>query len=252
MSTNDPGTDEGSDWTSRSVMASLALVVVIVLLAGWLLWPSSDNNGTGTTNGPPSTVDGTPSTVTVRPPDNTREGDCPEQPENDDIPKTGPEVDWESFNGVLIPTSEVHGPAVVEDGGVARCFSRTPVGALIASVQFVGRYGAGPNGVAEVEAMAVPSEGREVLIDALRERGDPGPQDPGTYCQVVGFQYVTYTADEAVFNTASRCSSVLQQTQTRVQWTDGDWRQVIEPDGGTSPTAARLPSLKGFTEWSGI
>ena len=32
----------------------------------------------------------------------------------------------------------------------------------------------------------------------------------------------------------------------------GECRQVVEPDGGTSPTAARLPSLKGFTEWSGI
>lgn len=182
----------------------------------------------------------------------TNANGCPDMPSGDAIPATAPPVTWEVFHGAVLPVSEDHGPAVVE-GAIARCYSHTPIGALIASVQIDYRTLVDPaGGVAVVRAQTVPGDGQDALLAALDERGRPGVAEPGELCQIAGYRFITYTAAEAVIATATDCGENLQLTEGRVQWREGDWQQVLEPDGSSTPTGSVLPDLRGMTVWSGV
>lgn len=228
---------EDDERRNRSVLAAAALVTVIAALAAWLIWPKG-----GESPGP-----GEAATAPVA------EG-CPTMPSNDDIPTTAPPVTWEVFNGAVLPVSVEHGPAVVE-GPIARCYGHTPTGALIAAVQINIRSLVDPTGgLSVVREQMVPGEGREALAEALRKRGAPGEVSgtPAGFCQVAGYRFVTYTPDEAVVALAADCGEVFQVTELRVQRRDGDWHQVREPDGSSSPTVASAQDLRGFVVWRGV
>jgi hypothetical protein len=76
---------------------------------------------------------------------------------------------------------------------------------------------------------------------------------PGTYGQLAGFRVLAYTPDVAVFTLVSRFATtgMLQATVATVTWVGGDWRLQLQPDGGSSPTTQRLPSLDGYIVWGG-
>jgi hypothetical protein len=140
----------------------------------------------------------------------------------------------------------------VVDGSVARCYSHTPSGALLASVQIGTRYLLAPDGVAVVREQIVPGKGQRALIDALEERG-PVEVESGDVCQVAGFRFVHYTPDRAVIARASRCpGDVLQLTEVAVEWRDGDWKVVLDENGSESATTSTLSDLTGMTAWSGV
>ena len=141
----------------------------------------------------------------------------------------------------------------VLEGDIARCYSHTPTGALLAAVQIEYRIALARDGVGVAREQTVPGEGQDRLVAALEQRGWE-PPTPGEICQVAGFRIVTYTEDDAVVSLASRCASSgsLQLTEARMQWTGGDWRRVLAPDGSLSPTASALSDLGGMVEWGGV
>lgn len=228
---------EDDERRNRSVLAAAAVVTVIAVVAAWLIWPrGGDTPATGQPD-PAPLADG-----------------CPTMPSNENIPTTAPPVTWEVFNGAVLPVSAEHGPAVVE-GPIARCYSHTPTGALIAAVQINVRSLVDPaGGLSVVREQMVPGEGREALAEALRKRGAPGEVSgtPVGFCQVAGYRFVTYTPEEAVVALAADCGQAFQVTELRVQWRGGDWHQVREPDGSSSPTVASARDLRGFTVWRGV
>ena len=234
---DDEGDYEDEGRRNRSVLLGAAVVTVIALVAAWLIWPKGgDNDATGEA-APAPVADG-----------------CPPMPSSDEIPTTAPPVTWELFNGAALPASAEDGPAVLE-GPIARCYSHTPTGALIAAVQINIRSLVDPaGGLSVVREQMVPGEGREALAEALRKRGAPGEVSgtPVGFCQVAGYRFVTYTPDEAVVALAADCGDVFQVTELRVQWRDGDWHQVREPDGSSSPTVASAQDLRGFAVWRGV
>ncbi len=76
---------------------------------------------------------------------------------------------------------------------------------------------------------------------------------PGTYGQIAGFRFVTYTPDVAVIQFVTRFrNGNLQVTTTTVRWLSGDWKQQLQPDGSESPTAQSVSSLAGFVPWGGL
>lgn len=264
---NGDGESEESIWTP-GVLAALIVVGFIALVGLWVVFGSS--NGSETATSPPSTsptsTDGTDRTddsggeveVPVTAPNGERltpgDGGCPPMPWNDEIPTTAPPATWVSINTVLVPTSTEHGPALFEGthGEMARCFSRTPTGALIAMQQIEIRALVGRDGVEVSLTQVEPGAGRDIFVAHLEDRGW-GDVTPGTLCQAAGFRITHYSDDEVIADLASRCpSGRLHQSQGRVVWRDGDWRRVIEPDGGFAPFQAGLADLRGFTVWGGI
>jgi hypothetical protein len=244
-----PG-QQGEDRPNIGTWAAIAIVAAVVLLAGWVVVTGGDDDDNGGAGGPSSTT--TPARSDDDDGEALGEGECPDMPAGDEIPETGPEVDWEIVYGAALPFSEDHGPAVV-DGDIARCYSHTPTGALIAALQIEYRVLLARQGVDVVEEQTTAGAGQDVLIDALEERGW-SPAQPGELCQTAGFRFVTYTSEEAVIAIAARCaaSGNLQLTELRVRWEDGDWRQVLQPDGSSSPTASALADLSGMTPWGGV
>ena len=243
----DGSTDAPGEGTSWGLWAAAVVVVVVVLLGVWVVWPSGDAGDPDIdVGGPTSTA---PSSNDEQP---AGEGECPELPEGDEIPETGPEVDWEIVYGAALPFSEDHGPAVVE-GDIARCFSNTPTGALIAAAQIDSRAILARDGVEVVRDQTVPGPGQDRLVEVLEERGW-GPALPGQLCQTAGFRIVTYSAEEAVFAVASRCpeTATLQLTEATLRWVDGDWRSVLQDDGSFSATSSVLSDLSGMTPWGGV
>jgi hypothetical protein len=160
-------------------------------------------------------------------------------------------VAWTIYRGIVVPSSDDHGPTVFE-GGVARCYSHTPTGALIASVQIGARAIVAPDGVTVVREQTVPGTGQAALIAALEDRG-PVEVTSGEICQVAAYRFVTYSPEQAVIARASRCpSGNLQLTQVTVEWRDGDWRLVLLDDGSESAMTSTLSDLSGMTAWSGV
>ena len=249
MSATDDTPDNETDWTSKTLLASVALVSFIVLLAGWLLWPSSDS----TAEQPESTVDGPPSTTTTEAPPayGQRDGDCPEQPENDEIPVSGPETEWEVFHGAVLPTSVDHGPAIVE-GDVARCYSHTPTGALIAASQFGPRSLISLDTRAVVEAGSVDGPGQAQLIEDMERTGPIEQVAPGDFCQTAGFRFISYTPDEAIMSVAAKCPGGFQLREVSTQWVDGDWKVVLDDSGSSVSSVSTINSLSDLTKWAGV
>jgi len=261
------GSDSRDDKTIPGGWAAGAVLAIVLLLAGWVVWPRGDDDGAAGDGGAQAAVGGSPTTDAAAPDDSDdgdtdgpgsgvldpgAEGDCPDLPSDDVIPETAPEVQWEIYFAGALPVSEEHGPAVL-DGDMARCYSHTPTGALLAAVQIEYRILLARDGVGVAREQTVPGEGQDRLVAALEQRGWE-PPTPGEICQVAGFRVVTYSDDDAVISLAARCaaSGSLQLTEARMQWTDGDWRRVLAPDGSMSPTASALSSLSGMVEWGGV
>jgi hypothetical protein len=238
---------EDDERRRRSIAGAAVFLTVLAVMVAWLIWPKNDQRPAPSSG---AEVPGGPSEGAA--PVETGANGCPAMPSGDEIPAAAPPVTWEVFNGAVLPVSQEHGPAVV-DGAVARCYSRTPAGALIAAAQIGFRILVDPDGgVAIAREQTVAGEGQDALVAALRKRGRPTPPQPGELCQIAGYRFVAFTPQEAVIALASDCGDKFQLTESRVQWSDGDWRRVLEPDGSTSPTASVLPDLEGMTLWSGV
>jgi hypothetical protein len=244
---DDQDSDQEEDERRRRSVAAAVFLTVLAVVAAWLIWPKNDQRPA-----PSSGVEVPKGPSEGAAPVETGANGCPVLPSGDEIPVAAPPVTWEVFHGAVLPVSSEHGPAVV-DGAVARCYSRTPTGALIAAAQIPGRILVDPGGGVEVaRKQTVPGEGQEALVAALRDRGRPSAAGPGELCQVAAFRFIAYSPSEAVIALAANCGDGFQATESRLQWRDGDWRRVLEPDGSTSPTVAVLPDLEGMTIWSGV
>ena len=166
---------------------------------------------------------------------------------------TAPTVSWQLFSGVAVPYSPTAGPRRVQPPVYAG-YQRSQTGALVAAVQLSTRYlltgGQGWRKV--VSEQVVPGVGRDAYV-AARARvqlDDP----PGSYGQIAGFRVLAFTPDVAVLQLVSRfpLSGRLQVTTTTLTWVSSDWRLVLQPDGGSSPTAQAAPGLDGFVAWGGF
>ncbi|MFC0039577.1 hypothetical protein [Actinomadura rayongensis] len=160
-------------------------------------------------------------------------------------------VTWQLFGGVALPYSATAGPLVVEGSGVARCFARSPLGALIATDQLSARYLLSPDWRTIVRTQVVAGPGRDAYT-AWRSGQRVNAFDTG-YAQVAGFRFITYTPQCAVIEKVMRAGDgSLGVFDLTVQWEDGDWRLQLQPDGVANPPGHDVESLDGYVPWSGI
>ncbi|MBO2465188.1 hypothetical protein [Actinomadura violacea] len=167
-----------------------------------------------------------------------------------DVPTTAPrQVWWKRFKGVAVPFSPIVGPLEVQ-GDIARCYSHTPRGALIAAVQISVRLERSTRWREILEQQVVTSEGK---IAYSRARAADRVVPAGKAAQITGFRIVSYTPQSAVVGTVSRDPARGGRTArtVTVKW-EGDWKLAPTPEGSTGSAPQKVDSLSGYVFWGGF
>ena len=231
----------GRAWT-----VTAAVIVALIVLAGVVVVLVTRDDE----QAPPAASP--PSAAPAQPGPSAAGG---ERPAGDQaLPAAAPTgVTWSLFQGVALPSHPTAGPTRVA-GPVHAGYAHTPTGALLASPQIGYRHliTPGDDWRRVVEQQVVPGPGRDAFVQA---RGKVTTTDvpPGTYGQIAGFRFVTYSPDTAVIQFVTRFKNgTLQVTTTTVRWVAGDWKLQLQPDGSESPTVQRVDSLAGFIPWGGV
>ncbi|MBO0596256.1 hypothetical protein I2485_00615 [Nesterenkonia sp. E16_7] len=222
-------------------------VVILVVIVGLLTIPTGSNEAEEPDDG--LVAEGPdPSSEPVEPEEEPTEGDAPARCEDMDadesFPTEAPEFAWEDFDGVeglALPVSDEHGPAVQEDG-FWRCFSQTPAGAAFAAPSLFMDFV-----VSREYDAAVDSPGaREAVPQESVEESAEGFE--GTL--VRGFRIEDSSAEEA---TVSVWLSQPEQSadgayEFTLVWDEdaNDWRLDLSP--GQAPLTM-LSNTSDFTEW---
>jgi hypothetical protein len=178
-------------------------------------------------------------------------GTCPDSEDtNTGLPTKAPDgVSWGVYHTVVVPTSEAYGPQVVE-GDVARCYARTPTGALLAATQITIR-----SSLAEdwrpVITQQVTGAGVDELRAALRRSETSGQTiKPGQMGQFTGFRFITYDKTIAVISLVTRMpDGDLRSVTTTVRWSMSadDWQLEVPTGNVQTPD-----SLEDYTHWGGV
>jgi hypothetical protein len=165
-----------------------------------------------------------------------------------------PGVTWQIIDTVALPFSASAGPASVADG-IPSGFAHTPTGALVAMVQIDFRHLIEPNFVAVTNADVANTPGRAKFFNLVEADGLTNPANPvpGTYLQLTGFQFVSYTTSTAVIQLlTARPDGSYQVSTLSVAWDGNDWQLVLQADGTDSPNQQIVSSPVGFILWGGV
>ena len=165
-----------------------------------------------------------------------------------------PGVTWQIIDTVALPFSAGAGPASVADG-IPSGFAHTPTGALVAMVQIDFRHLIEPNFVAVTQADVANTPGRAKFFNLVEADGltNPANPEPGTYLQLAGFQFVSYTTSTAVIQLlTARPDGSYQVSTLSVAWDGDDWQLVLQADGTDSPNQQIVSSPVGFVLWGGV
>jgi hypothetical protein len=165
-----------------------------------------------------------------------------------------PGVTWQIIDTVALPSSASAGPASVADG-IPSGFAHTPTGALVAMVQIDFRHLIEPDFVAVTQADVANTPGRAQFFDLVEADGLTNPANPehGTYLQLAGFQFVSYTTSTAVIQLlTARPDGSYQVSTLSVAWDGDDWQLVLQADGTDSPNQQIVSSPVGFVLWGGV
>jgi len=233
-----------------SLVAAGAFALVVVVMLVWLLTtpsspPASSRRGArpaASTTGPRTSKPTATVTSTTTSPAASVQNQAPT------------DVHWLLYQGVALPFSSANGPRTIH-GDVARGYAHDPEGALLAAAQIGVRYLVAPDWQAVTATSVAPGPGRNAYV-VLRQSQDPSAQataastvpqgapGPGTYLQLAGYQFVTYTPQTAVLQLISQGSSgTYQVTTSTVSWSGSDWKLVLQADGSSSPSAQAVSSL---------
>jgi hypothetical protein len=247
-----PYNEPHSGFWGRGTITAGIVVLIILLLLGWVLW----GRGNGTNASPPR-----PSTSATQGSSTKGNGSggtggttsCNLPAGDQTVPEATPQgINWQLYQTVAVPSSTADGPTVI-DGDVARCYAHNPVGALLAISQLSTRYLLAPDWRAVVSQQVVPNAGRSVYETERAQVSNSGANAGGTFNQLAGFKYVTYSPAVATIEMVSRSSTgAMQVVANTVEWLDGDWKLELQPDGGVGPNALPVSSLVGFSIWSGV
>jgi hypothetical protein len=256
MTTEQPA-GGGPVLTPRVLITSAALAgIVIFALVAVLTRSGSAGAGTASprsaaTTHPASARDRASHAAASAANPDGRTGGCHVPPGPQAIPVSAPTgVTWELYDTVALPFSAQAGPTVI-NGDVARCYAHSPTGALLATVQIAVRYALAANWQAVIADQVMPGTGRSVY--AAERPGAEVTIQAGQFGQFAGFQFVAYTSAIAVVQIVVQLpSGEMQATTMTVQWSGGDWRLQLQPDGSPGPNVQQVPNLTGFIPWAGV
>ena len=155
-----------------------------------------------------------------------------------------------------MPALPGSGPSIVH-GALATGYAHTPLGALVACANEGLRYQLAPDDEFRAGAAAMLARGVSynawVAARAANPYGPGGAADGEDLGQIAGFQFVSYTTGDAVIQLVARESDgTLTAAAEHVIWSDGDWKFVPGPDGGSAANVQQIDNLDGFIQWRGV
>jgi hypothetical protein len=171
-------------------------------------------------------------------------------------------VRWTNFHGIELPVSPQAGPHFMHNG-LARGFTDTPMGAVLAAVNIGVRTAAqwGPgiyrptifHQVTGPDAITLLHADRRDY-EALRAAAHVPPGQPAGrgYATEAAYRLLSYTpravtADIVAEGPAGNGTVAIAVTRVTVVWQAGDWRVVAPPDGSWARSATAASSLIGYT-----
>ena len=242
--------------------ATLMGIVVVALVAVLVVVATRHNTPVTTATGGPGAsptettpTENTPGGATpvgALPGDAGRPAGCTTTGTEQKVPTATPTgVTWNLVQGTAVPSSAADGPTLHSPAGVGYCYSRTPVGALLA-VSNLGPY---------------PGDAQHVQDDVLKHSIVPGPladqiaatpavaSSPGGGWQYAGFRIISYTADSASIAVAVSTAShpgVYGVGTAAMHWYQGDWRVAMQPGPTVLVTGTTTTSLLDYVPWVGV
>lgn len=163
---------------------------------------------------------------------------------------------WTLVKGIALPSIPGQGPSVVS-GDLARGYAHTATGALLAVVNASYRNSVATDDEwrAIAEATLAPGNGTDLFVHdraAIKTDSSSNPGDSG-YTQVGGFEFLSYTPDDAVIQVVTTGSNgVLQVGAYHAVWVTGDWKLHLSDDGKFTPSTQQVSSMDGFIAWQGV
>ena len=133
-------------------------------------------------------------------------------------------ITWSLDQSVALPSSSTAGPLTL-DGDIATGYAHTPVGALIAAANISTRYflALDSDYRQAAEAMIAPGVGRDAWIALRAKESHPTVDPAGTYAQIAGFNFLSYSLADSVVQVATRAADgSLQAVPEHVVWVNGD------------------------------
>ncbi len=249
-------------WIGSAVLLGLVAVALVIVL---IHAATSSSSGTPTAASPPGAPPGSTAQAggaaspSGAPPATSagagqgRPAGCSTTGTDQTVPTSPPTgVTWSLASGVAVPSSAADGPKLRAPGGVGYCYSRTPLGAVLAASNL--GMGTGPLQdilKSSLEHSAVPNEYAQAATDPTSGGGGAPPGD----IQLAGFRIITYSPEQASialsYRVAGNTDSYSQLTFA-MQWYEGDWRDVPQPGPSSAVTNGTVPTLAGSVPWAGV
>ncbi|WP_434741220.1 hypothetical protein [Micromonospora sp. SH-82] len=173
--------------------------------------------------------------------------ECPPGPTVESGRATQPDdLTWRTVGvGYRIPVSPSQGPTQVT-GELMRCFSRTPIGAVLAA-NIIPLTVTGPEWQAVADQQVLAGRSRDIMT-TRRERypSETTRRGGGTYA---GFAVDRYSPDAAVVHLLIRGGTGYAVSQVELRWDGGDWKLVLTKIGYTHESLGSVTGSAGFTLW---
>lgn len=233
----------------RGFIFGAVIVGILIVIAGVLI-VSSLLGGGGTPNAstpePSSSPSSSPSTAAPA-------GDASvcglADVEDTDTVTAAPVAEWEIVGTMAAPTAEEVGPGLEDADGIRSCYARTAEGALFATANIWAMGTDSRLGPLITERLVVPGPGQDA---ALANQGS-GSNSGGLAAQIAGFKILSYDGTDATVDLAFRLNTGnLVSVPQALQWSDGDWKVLLNDDGQSSFRPSALQSLGGYIPWAGI
>ncbi|KXK58938.1 hypothetical protein AWW66_27000 [Micromonospora rosaria] len=219
-------------WTERSFVLSAFFVAGILVMAGLVLVTRSADEPAG-----PRVPAGQVALT-----------DCPPVPAAPPGPARPPEdATWRTLEaGHVIPLSVTEGPTRTE-GGVLRCFARSPMGAVLAAYTIPVLLH-GPQWRAVLDRQVVAGQGQEILAARLEMLADgPVRRVDGRY---EGFAVDRYSPEAATVQLLVRGSTGgYSASRIELRWDGADWRLQPSAVGQLYQPVGEVLGSAGYTLW---
>lgn len=248
MSSQDENGPDEKNWKKISFVVSGILVALLVAISLVLLiLPSNDNEGSSNevaTQPRESQQTGTADGKSVCGLDATG---------GKTLTKAPKDVEWEPIRSLYVPTSEEHGPGVVDESTQVRsCFSRTPEGALLSAVSMLGASADPELLVDTIQARGAESPGKTIALGQAQERASQNDQTMPPM-EVAGFRILSFSEDaasvEVVMSVDDGTQDLYQTTSADMEWQDGDWKFKFGDDGSGGAVSSQVSDLSNYVKW---
>lgn len=160
--------------------------------------------------------------------------------------ETPPQVEWTTVGNFPVPGSDEVGPGKTSEDGLRICYQRTPEGALVAAVNYLGASTDARLLVPAYEYSTAEGPGRKKAISLARQQDGVG----SNRAQVVGYRVLGYDGERAKIDLALELASgqYLSMVNDMV-WEDGDWKGVVTDEGIAPTQPSQIVDLNGYVLW---